>query len=165
MNTITDLIRGLIALLLAVAVLLNCANIVGRYVFSHPLASAEEIILFLLVGVVFLGNSVVAYEGRQLRMDVFLIMMPPKARFGLETLAEVTAIAVSVTIIVVGWPVVSMLVEFDQRSQAADIPLAIPQGLIPLGLGLTALLLCIRIFRRFRAREWEAGPMMRDGLH
>jgi TRAP-type C4-dicarboxylate transport system permease small subunit len=165
MKTVTDLIRELIALLLLVAVLFNCANIVGRYVFLHPFASAEEIILFLLVGVVFLGNSVVAFEGRQLRMDVFLIMLPAKARFGLETLAEVVAIAVSVTIIVVGWPVVSMLIEFDQRSQAADIPLAIPQALIPIGLGLTAVLLCVRISRRLRAREWAAGPIQRDGLH
>lgn len=165
MKTITDLIRGLIALLLVVAVLLNCANIVGRYVFSHPFASAEEIILFLLVGVVFLGNSIVAFEGRQLRMDVFLIMMPAKLRFGFETLAEIAAIMMSITIIVVGWPVMSMLIEFDQRSQAADIPLAIPQALIPIGLGLTAALLCIRIFRRFRAREWEAGPMLREGMH
>ena len=165
MKTVTDLIRGLGALLLVIAVVLNCANIVGRYVFSNPFASAEEIILFLLVGVVFLGNSVVAFEGRQLRMDVFLIMLPSRARFGLETLAEVVAIMMSVIIVVAGWPALSMLIEFDQRSQAADIPLAIPQALIPIGFCMTALLLCIRIFRRFRAREWEAGPMVRDGLH
>ena len=165
MKTFTDLIRGLITFLLVVAVVFNCANIVGRYVFLHPFVSAEEIILFLLVGVVFLGNSIVAFEGRQLRMDVFLIMLPPKARFGLETIAELLAIFMSLTIIVVGWPAMQMLIEFDQRSQAADIPLAIPQALIPLGLGLTSVLLCVRIFRRLRAREWEAGSMLRDGLH
>jgi hypothetical protein len=45
-----------------------------------------------------------------------------------------------------------MLVEFDQRSQGADFPLFVPQGLIPLGLGLTALLTAIRLARELGGR-------------
>jgi hypothetical protein len=54
------LVLSAISLLIAVA--LNLANIVGRYVFFSPIASAEEIMLFLSVGTVFLGNSVVGWE-------------------------------------------------------------------------------------------------------
>jgi len=58
-------IQGLTAVLMLVAVALNAANIVGRYVFFRPIASAEEIMLFLLVGTVFLGNAMVGFEGKQ----------------------------------------------------------------------------------------------------
>ncbi|HKD25861.1 MAG TPA: hypothetical protein VKC66_08065, partial [Xanthobacteraceae bacterium] len=61
-------IQGLTAVMMLIAVALNAANIVGRYVFFRPIASAEEIMLFLLVGTVFLGNAIVGFEGKQLRM-------------------------------------------------------------------------------------------------
>ena len=149
------LIRGLVvgiqavtAVLMLIAVALNFANIVGRYVFFQPIASAEEIMLFLLVATVFLGNSVVGFEGKQLRMDVVLQALPPRLRHGLELFADLTMIAVCVALIVLGWPAIEMLAEFDQRSQAADIPLFIPQALVPIGLGLNAFLVGARLMLR-----------------
>jgi TRAP-type C4-dicarboxylate transport system permease small subunit len=151
------LIRGLVvgiqavtAVLMLIAVALNFANIVGRYVFFQPIASAEEIMLFLLVGTVFLGNSVVGFEGKQLRMDVIVQAMPPVLRRGFEVAADLAMIAVCVILIVLAWPAVSMLAEFDQRSQVAEIPLVIPQALVPIGLGLNAFLVGVRLIASFR---------------
>jgi hypothetical protein len=45
---------------------------------------------------VFLGNSVVGFEGKQLRMDVMLQALPTRLRHGLEVLADLTMIAVCV---------------------------------------------------------------------
>jgi TRAP-type C4-dicarboxylate transport system permease small subunit len=147
-HALVAFIQALTAVLLLVAVAINFANIVGRYVFMAPIASAEEVMLFLLVGIVFLGNSVVGFEGKQLRMDVVLQALPPRLRQGLELFADLTMIAVCVTLIVLGWPAIEMLAEFDQRSQAADIPLAIPQALVPIGLGLNAFLVGARLMLR-----------------
>jgi TRAP-type C4-dicarboxylate transport system permease small subunit len=144
-------IQGLTAVLMLIAVALNAANIVGRYVFFSPIASAEEIMLFLLVGTVFLGNAVVGFEGKQLRMDVILHALPPAVRRGFDILADLTMIAVCVILIVLAWPAVSMLAEFDQRSQSAEIPLVIPQALVPIGLGLNAFLVAVRLVVSFRA--------------
>jgi len=141
------------SMLLAVA--LNFANIIGRYIFFSPIASAEEVMLFLFVGTVFLGNSVVGFQGKQIRMDVLLHLMPPAARRAFDVFADVLGIVVSVVLIVIGWPVIVMLAEFDQRSQAADIPLVIPQVLIPIGLGLNAILVAARLFDEFR--NWRHG--------
>ena len=144
-------IQGLTAVLMLIALALNTANIVGRYVFFRPIASAEEIMLFLLVGTVFLGNAMVGFEGKQLRMDVILHALPPQIRRALDIAADLTMIAVCAILIVLGWPAVQMLVEFDQRSQAADIPMAIPQALVPIGLGLNAFLVGVRLIASFRA--------------
>jgi TRAP-type C4-dicarboxylate transport system permease small subunit len=155
-------IRILTAILLIVAVALNSANIVGRYVLNAPIASAEEVMLFLLVAVVFLGNSVVSWEGKQIRMDVFLHLLPSALRRGLEFIADLAAIAVSLVLIWLAWPVIDMLAGFDQRSQAADVPLYIPQALIPIGLGLTAILTAARLITkpvRKRGLPDEPGPI------
>src|SRR5215471_4817825 len=144
-------ILALSAISLLIAVALNFANIVGRYVFLAPIASAEEVMLFLFVGTVFLGNSVVGWEGKQIRMDVLLHALPTPWRRALDLVADLAVIAVSITIIVVGWPAIEMLAEFDERSQAANIPLVIPQALVPIGLALNAILVAARLFEEFRS--------------
>jgi len=144
-------IQGLTAVMMLIAVALNAANIVGRYVFFRPIASAEEIMLFLLVGTVFLGNAIVGFEGKQLRMDVILQALPPRLRRAFDVTADLAMIAVCAILIVLGWPAVQMLAEFDQRSEAAEIPLVIPQALVPIGLALNALLVAVRLIASSRA--------------
>lgn len=148
-------IKGLVAVIdvltatsMIVAVLLNFANIIARYIFSSPIASAEEVMLFLLVGIVFLGNSVVGWEGKQIRMDIFVHAMPPRIQVALDLIADLAVIGVSIVLVVIAWPVIDMLIDFDQRSQSADIPLAIPQSLIPIGLGLMVILVTARLLLR-----------------
>jgi TRAP-type C4-dicarboxylate transport system permease small subunit len=62
-------------------------------------------------------------------------------------------IAVCVILIVLAWPAVSMLAEFDQRSQSAEIPLVIPQALVPIGLGLNAFLVAVRLVMSLRTPQ------------
>ena len=64
------IIRVLSALLLVGSVGINFANIVGRYFFNTSIPWAEETMLFLMVGCVFLGTGVVAWSGRHLRMEL-----------------------------------------------------------------------------------------------
>ena len=149
-RALAAVVLALAAISLLVAVALNLANIVGRYVFFAPIASAEEVMLFLFVGTVFLGNSYVGWKGRQIRMDVFLHALPAAWRRWLDVLADLAVIVVSIVIIVVGWPAIQMLAEFDQRSQVAEIPLVLPQALIPIGLGLNALFVAVRLVESFR---------------
>jgi TRAP-type C4-dicarboxylate transport system permease small subunit len=142
------IIRFLSAVLLACSVAVNFANVVGRYFFNTSIPWAEETMLFLMVGCVFLGNGVVAWSGRHLRMDVVVNALPPRMRAALDLFSELLLFATAITIVVVAWPVVRQLAEFDQRSQAADIPLAIPQAMIPIGLSIMALLVAVRLMTR-----------------
>src|SRR5271168_5634500 len=90
--------RAAAGILLISSVALDFINIVGRYFFSISIPWAEEIMLFLMVGCVFTGCCAVAWEGRQIRMDVVLAMLPPKAREFLDVVSDlvmmVTAVAV-----------------------------------------------------------------------
>jgi TRAP-type C4-dicarboxylate transport system permease small subunit len=142
------IIRVLSALLLVGSVGINFANIVGRYFFDTSIPWAEETMLFLMVACVFLGTGVVAWSGRHLRMDVVVNALPPQMREALDLFSELLLIATAVTIVIVAWPVVRQLAEFDQRSQAANIPLAIPQAMVPIGLSIMALLVAVRLITR-----------------
>jgi TRAP-type C4-dicarboxylate transport system permease small subunit len=94
---------------------------------------------------VFLGNGVVAWSGRQIRMDVIVAMMPGKVRDALNLLAELVFIVAAMMILTFSLPVIRDLYEFDQRSQSAEVPLYIPQALIPIGLSIMAFLVVVRL--------------------
>lgn len=139
-------IRVASGILLVLSIALNFANIVGRYFFNVSITWAEEAMLFLMVACVFLGNGMVAWSGRQIRMDVILNMMPPKIRDALDLFSELVFIVTAIAIVVFAWPVIRDLAAFDQRSQAANFPLAIPQAMVPIGLSIMAFLVAARLF-------------------
>jgi len=144
-RALVAVLRVVAGVLLVASVLLNFANVVGRYFFSASIFWAEEVMLFLMVGCVFLGNGVVAWSGRQLRMDVIVGMMPARAQKVLDLLSELVFIAAALAVVAFGWPVIRDLYNFDQRSQSAELPMVIPQVMIPIGLTLMAILVIIRL--------------------
>lgn len=133
---------------LLVAVALNFANVIGRYFFSAPIEWAEEVMLFMQVGVVFLAAVAVSREGRHIRMDVAVNLLPARARRIAEIFSQVVEITVAAAVTILAIPLVKQLAEFDQRSQAAQLPLAIPQALVPLGFALIAIAVAVRLARK-----------------
>jgi TRAP-type C4-dicarboxylate transport system permease small subunit len=99
---------------------------------------AEEAMLFLMVGSVFLGSVPVAWSGRHIRMDAVLQLLPPRVRDMLAVLADLVFMATALALVIFAYPTLRQLVAFDQRSLAANIPIAIPQSAIPVGLLLMA---------------------------
>ena len=152
-RALVAVIGALSGILLVASVALNFANVVGRYFFNASIPWAEEAMLFLMVGCVFLGNGVVAWSGRQIRMDVVVRMLPPKVREALDLFSELVFLITAVTIVIFAWPVIRDLAEFDQRSQAADFPLAIPQAMVPIGLSIMAFLVAVRLLVPQRRRK------------
>jgi TRAP-type C4-dicarboxylate transport system permease small subunit len=139
------LTRSVAAICLFASVVINFVNIIGRYVFSVSIPWAEEIMLFLMVGCVFTGCCAVAWQGRHIRMDVMISALPPKLHAFFNLLSDLVLIAAAIAVTVFSFPVILQLAQFDQRSQAANFPLVIPQAMIPIGYSLTALVVAIRL--------------------
>jgi TRAP-type C4-dicarboxylate transport system permease small subunit len=152
-DAIMRVVRAAIAVLLVVSVLLNFANVIGRKFLSAPIIGAEEVMNFLMVSVVFLGAGVVAYEGTHINMEIVIDRFPPRVRDAFRALAQVAAIGIAVTIVTLGIPIVRHLMQFDERSQAANVPLFIPQAMVPIGLTLLAIGALARLAMMFIPRD------------
>jgi C4-dicarboxylate transporter, DctQ subunit len=144
------LTRAAAGIFLISSVAINFANIIGRYFFSVSIPWAEEIMLFLMVGCVFTGCCAVAWEGRQIRMDVIIAMMPTKVHDLFHLLSDLVLIAAAAAVTAFAWPVITQLAAFGERSQAANFPLVIPQAMVPIGYTLMALLVAVRLLTRRR---------------
>jgi C4-dicarboxylate transporter DctQ subunit len=150
------IIRGLAGVLLICSVALNFGNIVARYFFHSSISWAEEVMLFLMVGCVFLGSGIVTWSGRHIRMDIIVRVMPEKVRAALDLFSELVFLVTAIALLVFAWPVILQLVAFDQRSLAANMPLAIPQAMIPIGLLFMAFLVIARLITG-RRRDLSSG--------
>ena len=144
-HVLMTILRTVAGVLLVGSVIVNFANIIGRYFFSVSIQWAEEVMLFLMIGCVFLNCGLVGWSGRQIRMDAIVSLLPRPLRVIVELVCDVLLVVTSIIVAALAWPVVSMLAELDQRSQAANIPLVLPQAMLPIGFLLMALLVGIRL--------------------
>ena len=142
---LTAALRVAAGAMLIASVAINFANIIGRYFFSVSLFWAEEAMLFLMIGCVFLAAGPVGWMGRNIRMDVLVSQLPGRLRTVFEVFADLVTIATCIALAVFAWPVLTMLSELDQRSASANIPLVVPQAAVPLGLLLMAVLIAVRL--------------------
>ena len=144
-HALMAVLRVAAAAMLALSVAINFANIIGRYTLSTSIPWAEETMLFLMIGAVFLAAGPVGWLGRHIRMDVVVSALPPRPRKVFEIFSDLVTIATCVMLAIFAWPVMTMLAELDQRSDTANIPLVVPQAALPVGLLLMALLIAVRL--------------------
>jgi C4-dicarboxylate transporter DctQ subunit len=137
---------------LVITCVVNCANIVGRYFFHAPIVWAEEAMQFLMIAGVFLGAPMVTLRRAHIGMDVVLTLFPERLRAVIEVVTQVVLLFVACVIIWLGIPVIMQLIAFGQVTDAAAIPVAIPQSVIPIGLGLMALAVVVRLVELFRSK-------------
>ena len=136
-------VRVIVGAAIFVSIGINFANIAGRYLFSEPILWAEEILNYLMVWSVFLGAVLVTWEGRHIRMDLLSVRIPSPAKEILNAITVAVFAAVCVFMIFQSWTVVSMARQIDQRSVAAEIPMAFAHVAVLLGFAgmLVAVLL------------------------
>lgn len=140
--------------MLGASVVVNFANIVGRYMLHAPLEWAEEVMLYLMIGMVFLGASRVSSAGMHIRMDIFMRMLPERGRIALQLGSEILLVVACVVLAAFALPTIVQLYNFDQRSVAADIPMYIPQAMVPIGLSAMAVFVSLRLLSgRWRERS------------
>ena len=126
-------VRVIVGASIFVSIAINFANIAGRYLFSSPILWAEEILDYLMVWSVFLGAVLVTWEGRHIKMDLLSVRIPSPAREVVNVLSVATFAAVCAFMVWQSWTVVNVARELDQRSVAAEIPMALAHAGVLLG--------------------------------
>jgi TRAP-type transport system small permease protein len=146
-------LEKLLGLALIVAVLYNFVNVVGRYVFGRTFISADEVQIYIMVYIAFLGAAVATWRRIHLRMDVLVHRLPPPVQAAL-TLVELALIVVLAAIVLyVSSGYVKQMAGLDARSQNAGIPMWLPHSAIVLGFALIAAAAVLRFVQLFRKGE------------
>ena len=153
MNRLAKLVSWLVALLLIAAVAINFSNVVGRYVFSQPLAWAEEALGFLQIGFVVIGAALVTRANAHLRMDAVEHLLHASVRRWLDVAAAILTIAVGLVVAAMSWRIASGMLANDTRTVVLEIPLAIPYSAFLIGFALMALFAVVRVISLLRRKQ------------
>ena len=136
--------RLIIGTLILVGIVINFANVVGRYVFLEPIIWAEEIMIYIMVWTVFVGAVLVSFEGQHLKMDFFSVKLPSPWKETINFISTAAVLLVCVFMIPNDWTVVKLMWQNDQRSVVAEIPMVIPHFALLLGFVLIFIAVAVR---------------------
>ena len=151
-------VRVLLGSLILIAVGINLANIVGRYVFSSPIFWAEESIVFIQIWCVLVGAALVSFENAHLRMDAFEHLAPVRIKALFGRVALILTVIVAALVAGVSATVVAGMFTSDQRSMALELPMALPYAAFPIGFALIALVAAAQLFASGRANPADTPP-------
>ena len=157
LDRLTGWIEHALAYAFIAAVALNFINVVGRYGFGSTILSADELQIFIMVFMTFLGAAVVAWRNQHLRMDVLVNALPPPIR-RLIKIAELVAIVILAAFVL--WNstyYAKQMFNIGRVSDMAQVPMWIPHGAVAVGFGLMALIACVRLVQILTGRRPDDG--------
>lgn len=138
---------------LIVAVAINFTNVMGRYIFGYAFLSADEVQIYIMIWIAFLGAAVVTWRDQHLCMDVILKMLPPFLQRLVRVFGSIVLIVVSSFAAVVSFRYVARIFALGQTGDMSGIPLWLPQGATFLGFVLMVLVTAFVWIEAVRGRS------------
>jgi C4-dicarboxylate transporter DctQ subunit len=157
-DRLTRGIEWLLALAFIGAVGLNFVNVVDRRVFGESISGADEIQIYIMVAMAFLGAAIVTWRRMHLRMDVLAQMLPALLRRWLLALELVALVVLGAFVAFHSAGYARQMFLLDRRSDNAEIPMWIPHGAVAVGFFLIALFSLWRLVRVLCADPAELAP-------
>jgi TRAP-type C4-dicarboxylate transport system permease small subunit len=145
MTRASNVTATLLGCLLIAAVFVNCANVVSRYVFSRAILGAEEIQVFILVWVTFVGVAGVAWRGEHLRMDVLVQRIPKGVQIALERTEALLVAGLALFMLYQSWHFTTLMINLNRNSDALGIPMAVPHIGLVTGFLLLSMVAILRL--------------------
>ena len=140
--------------LLAALVVTPLVQITMRGVFDVPLAGAEELAKYFLICLSFVAASYVTREGGQIRMEEFQFLVPPKPRWLLQLLIELSGVAVFGVLFVAS--VVTTTRNMNSVTPILEMPFWLFFAPLVLGSLLLVVETLVMLVHTWRARRPDA---------
>jgi TRAP-type C4-dicarboxylate transport system permease small subunit len=135
----------ILAIVLLGAICLNCANVVGRYLADVSITGSDEIEIYCLIAMAFIGSISVTWRGMHLRMDILVEQLPVGFRKAVSVIETLVAASVLGFVAYQSYFYASRVYRLGAVSDIAHLPTWIPHSVVPLSLSLMALLVVMRI--------------------
>jgi len=155
-DRVARVIEMALAVCFVFAVALNFGNVVGRYGFGVSLLGADELQIFIMVGMTFLGAAVVTRRNMHLRMDVLVRFLPRPLQIFLRVAEQLLLVTLAGFVLTQSTFYAQRMMMIGRTSDMAGIPMWIPHATVALGFGLilvVALWSLVRMMRRSPERE------------
>lgn len=126
------------AILVSLALGLVCLEVVLRYFFPRYLTDyGLELTVYFTVWAIFLAGAPLVREGRHIRADILLHLLPPGAQRVLEILSLIVALVFVLVMSWFGWGMIQNSLSLGEKSESSlKLPLYIYYMSLPVGMTL-----------------------------
>jgi len=164
-DSVADICAAAAALALLIIVGICSINVARRYLFGAAWSWAEEAMVYLMIFIVFAGAVTVTWRNTHMRIELIIDRFPPALRAAVVFVISVVAIVTLAAMSFFSSEVVMTLYSFEQKTDALEMPMWIPQGFIAAGFGLFAILAVMRLYVHGTARgQTELDIVAKDAL-
>jgi TRAP-type C4-dicarboxylate transport system permease small subunit len=142
--------NGLLAVLgvgLIAMIALSGYNVVSRYVFNNAILWADEVAVFAMIALAWLGAVVCAWRAVEIRMDVIVASLPKGSRHVVSLLEHATIVVTCGWGAWLSYDYVSRLYGMGMRSDGAGLPLWVVHAPLTFALVAIALIACLRLWQ------------------
>lgn len=143
---------------LLIGISLNVINVVGRYLAGFALNGVDEIEIYILIWIAFLGAALVTWRGSHLRMDVLVMACPPAIRWLVGWFEMMVMLVVTTFVAWQSLKYVERIYALGAVSDIAHIPTWIPHSAIAISFAAMALIVLLRGLQRIT----RSGPTPDD---
>jgi TRAP-type mannitol/chloroaromatic compound transport system permease small subunit len=106
------------SILILVCMLLIVVDVIGRFLFRHPLGAANETVEILMVAIVFLALAYTESKGKHIRIEFIEKWLSPRPIYFLNILAYIAGILIVGIIMWQGWEQAIFSASIDERIQS-----------------------------------------------
>ena len=154
LGLIRTTVRWISLALLAALVITPLAQITMRGIFNVPMAGAEELARYFLICLSFIAASYVTEQGGQIRMEEFQGLIPPKPRWLLQLLIELSGAVFFAVLFVAA--AVTIRNNLQNQTAVMELPFWLFMGPLAIGsllLVIETLMMLVHTWRRRRPEE------------
>lgn len=131
-----------------------------RYFFGKPLLFADDIGVYSMIFITFVGAALTLKNRRHIMVDLFYQMLPRRAQLLLDV--ATTFVGCFVIWILTWYTIVWVKETYESGFMSSGIlqtPMWIPMSVVPIGLflfGLQYIVECVKVVRILRGQEIDA---------
>ena len=140
------IVERFLALGLLAAILLDFVNVIGRYSGGFSVLGIDEIEIYILIWIAFIGAVVVTWQRRHLRMDVLLEHCPRPIQKILNVVEMIVMFGVTAFVGYHSLAYVLKLYALGTISDIIGVPMWIPHSAVFLSFLSIAAITLIRSF-------------------
>ena len=159
LDTLFDrLTRGMelaLALAFIAAVGINFVNVVGRYGFGWTINWGDEVQIYIMIWMAFLGAVVASWRHMHLRMDILFKRFARPVQYLVRLLELATLVVLGALMLFVSGLYAWQMFYLERVSDVAQIPMWIPNSGVAIGFGLIAVIAVVRVVRQLTSGAIE----------
>lgn len=147
-SALTSAAMGLSAVGVLVSLALICWSVVMRYIFHRPPVWVDDLVGFLLVGIVMLAAAHTLRQGEHIGVDVLTDRLGPRGKRWVHAWSMLAVGVVALILIVNGWETAMAARQFGiQTAGEIEVPVFWLQLLLPAGGAMLLLVVLEALLR------------------